>query len=162
MHNLMPAPDIDRHHYGRELDPRSRVALIMANVERLAEEASFVTSGSAPSPQFVRRIIDARAARRHFFSDDLFADPAWDILLELYVLRALQQRTSVSKLCLAAGVPTTTALRWIEKLHSEGLVEREPDRLDGRRVWIALSDTGFEVMTAYLEAIGGSRGSAKL
>lgn len=162
MHNLVPVPDIDRHHFGRELDPRSRVALIMANVERLAEEASFVIPGSAPTAEFVRGIINARAARRRFFSNDLFADPAWDILLELYALRSLQQRTSVSKLCLAAGVPTTTALRWIEKLLSERLVEREPDPLDGRRVWISLSDHGLDVMTSYLQAIAGSRSSAKM
>ncbi len=155
MHSVVPLSEADRYHYGRELDPRSRVALIMANVERLAEEASCVTPQSATSAEFVREIIDARAARRRFFGDELFSDPAWDILLELYALRCLQQRTSVSKLCLAAGVPTTTALRWIEKLLSEQLVEREPDPLDGRRVWIALSDRGHEVMKSYLDAIAG-------
>lgn len=158
MRNVVPLSEADRSHYGRELDPRSRVALIMANVERLAEEASCAAAGAEDLAGLVRGIISARAARRRFFGDELFADPAWDILLELYTFRSSQQRTSVSKLCLTAGVPTTTALRWIEKLHSDGLVERQPDPLDGRRVWISLSERGYEAMTSYLEAIGENRG----
>lgn len=158
MRNVVPLSEADRSHYGRELDPRSRVALIMANVERLAEEASCAAAGAEDLADLVRGIISARAARRRFFGDELFADPAWDILLELYTFRSSQQRTSVSKLCLTAGVPTTTALRWIEKLHSDGLVERQPDPLDGRRVWISLSERGYEAMTSYLEAIGENRG----
>lgn len=158
MRNVVPLSEADRSHYGRELDPRSRVALIMANVERLAEEASCAAAGAEDLADLVRGIISARAARRRFFGDELFADPAWDILLELYTFRSSQQRTSVSKLCLTAGVPTTTALRWIEKLHSDGLVERQPDPLDARRVWISLSERGYEAMTSYLEAIGENRG----
>jgi DNA-binding MarR family transcriptional regulator len=107
------------------------------------------------SPQFVRRVLAARAARRQFFNPDLFADPAWDILLELYALRCEQHRTSVSKLCIAAAVPTTTALRWIEKLQAEGLLEREADKNDGRRIWVGISDSGFESVKAYLQRHGG-------
>ena len=136
-----------------ELHAGSRVALIMG-IERVAEQASRVQSPASVSTELVRAIIEARNARKRFFGDQLFADPAWDILLELYVLRCDQRRASVSKLSLGAGVPTTTALRWIEKLHSDGLVEREPDPLDARRVWVALSDRGFEAMQSYVHAIG--------
>ena len=155
MHNIVSISGENRRYQGMELDPRSRVALIMANVERLAEEANSVGS-SATSAEFVRRVIAARAARSRYFSDDLFADPAWDILLELYALRCAQQRISVSKLCLAARVPPTTALRWIDKLDSEGLVDREADPLDARRVWVSLSDRGNDAMSAYVEGIAGS------
>lgn len=136
-----------------ELHAGSRVALIMG-IERVAEEASRVHSPASVSTELVRAIIEARNARKRFFGEQLFADPAWDILLELYVLRCDQRRASVSKLSLGAGVPTTTALRWIEKLHSDGLVEREPDPLDARRVWVALSDQGFQAMQSYVRAIG--------
>src|SRR5690242_5648825 len=105
-----------------ELQAGSRVALIMG-IEPVADEASRVHSPASVSTELVRAIIEARNARKRFFGDQLFADPAWDILLELYVLRCDQRRASVSKLSLGAGVPTTTALRWIEKLHSDGLVE---------------------------------------
>ena len=138
------------------LEPYSRAALIMAHVEQLATEARTSEALGNCSPHFVRRVLAARAGRRQFFNADLFADPAWDILLELYALRCEQRRTSVSKLCIAAAVPTTTALRWIDKLHADGLLEREADRSDGRRVWVALSDKGFEALEAYLQRFVGS------
>lgn len=108
---------------------------------------------SPTSPQFVRRVLAARAARRHFFNAELFSDPAWDILLELYALHCEQRRTSVSKLCIAAAVPATTALRWIEKLNADGLLTRHEDPLDGRRVWVSISERGAVAMAAYLEEL---------
>ena len=105
------------------------------------------------SPQRVRAIIKARAARRNFFNEHLFADPAWDMLLELYALKCEHLRVSVSKLSLAAGVPGTTALRWIDKLESEQLLFRSDDPLDGRRIWIELSERGLRTMRAYLEQL---------
>lgn len=137
------------------LEPSWRAALIVAHVERLASEASSPQVASC-SAGFVRRVIAARAARRNHFEGDLFADPAWDILLELYALRREQRRISVSKLCIAAAVPTTTALRWLDKLHADGLVLREDDPCDGRRVWVALSDKGAKALEGYLQDIGNA------
>lgn len=109
-------------------------------------------SGGAAS-RFARSVIKARAERRKFFDSDLFADPAWDMLLELYALECEGKRISVSKLSVAAGVPCTTTLRWLDKLESESLAVREADPLDGRRIWVSLSDLGFDRMRAYVEQI---------
>ena len=105
------------------------------------------------SSRLVKWIIATRAARRQFFDEHLFADPAWDMLLELYSLECDGRRISVSKLSIAAGVPCTTTLRWIDKLESEGLIIRAPDPLDGRRVWIGLSRSGLETMHSYVEQV---------
>lgn len=117
-----------------------------------ADAAAKARSASvdATSPQRVRSFIKARATRRHFFNEQLFADPAWDMLLELYALKCENVRISVSKLSLAAGVPGTTALRWIDRLEAEQLIFRKDDPLDGRRIWVELSDKGLETMRAYL------------
>ena len=122
--NETPSPD-------GEPQACSNVALFMG-LGILAERSS--RPALAGSGEFVRGIIEARKERKRYFSEELFFDPAWDILLEVYALRCDHRRTSVSKLSHGAGVPTTTALRWIEKLHNDGLVEREPDPFDGRRV----------------------------
>lgn len=114
------------------------------------------SSAALPSPAFVRSIIRARAIRRQFFEDGLFSDPAWDMLLELYALHCEGARVSVSKLSIAADVPCTTCLRWIDKLESESLAIRIADPLDARRVWIELSELGRSTMTAYLRTISGS------
>ena len=110
-------------------------------------------SHSTAGSRFVRRIIEARAMRREFFEEQLFADPAWDMLLELYALDCEGRRVSVSKLSVAAGVPCTTTLRWIDKLESESLVIRAPDPLDARRMWVALSPAGVRAMRSYIERV---------
>lgn len=111
------------------------------------------SSAALPSSESVRSIIHARAIRRQFFDEELFSDPAWDILLELYALDREGVRVSVSKLSVAANVPCTTCLRWIDKLETESLVIRFDDPLDARRVWIELSELGRSTMTAYLRKI---------
>jgi DNA-binding MarR family transcriptional regulator len=83
----------------------------------------------------------------------LFADPAWDMLLELYVAQLSQRRMTVSRLSEASGVPPTTALRWIETLVRHGLAERRNDPLDGRRVYISLSVKGCSAIQDYLDSL---------
>lgn len=87
-----------------------------------------------------------RRRRSQFFCETLFADPSWDILLDLYVRRCEGKRVSVKSVCIASGVPATTALRWISLLEKNGLVERNNDSADLRVRWINLSDLGFEKM----------------
>jgi CheY-like chemotaxis protein len=107
----------------------------------------------AVSAAYVRGIIKARRARDQFFSSELFADPAWDILLDLMASRLEHKRVSVSSLCIAAAVPATTALRWIKSMSDEGMLVRRADPLDGRRVFIDLSDEAATAMEAYLSAM---------
>ena len=100
----------------------------------------------------VRSMIRARRLREQFFGPDLFADPAWDILLDLFAARLEKQRVAVSSLCIAAAVPATTALRWIKTLTDMGLLIRAADPQDGRRVYLELSSQAAEGLEAYLKA----------
>jgi Winged helix DNA-binding domain len=88
----------------------------------------------------IRAMLRARRQRDLYFPADLFADPAWDMLLDLMAARLEGRQVAISSLCIAAYVPATTALRWIKALTEQGLFERIPDPADGRRVHIALSD----------------------
>lgn len=99
----------------------------------------------------VRALLRARRLREHVIAPDLFADPAWDILLDLLAARLERARVSVSSLCIAAAVPPTTALRWIKQLTERGLLERQADPKDGRRIFIALSDEGTQVMLRWFQ-----------
>ena len=98
----------------------------------------------------VKSIIKARRGRDEYFRGDLFADPAWDILLDLTRAELECQRTSVTSLCHAASVPATTALRWIKTLMDEGILVRRTDPLDGRRIFVELTDLASESMQQYL------------
>ena len=71
-----------------------------------------------------RTIIRLRRRRDRLFGSDLFGEPAWDMLLELYAAELAQRRECVSGLCCASGVPATTALRWITLLVNAGWVTR--------------------------------------
>jgi len=91
------------------------------------------------SAEAVRKVIRARRLRTKYFSEDLFADPAWDMLLDLLVAELSGLRTQVSSLCIAAAVPATTALRWLTSMVKEGIFIRRSDPHDGRRVFVELA-----------------------
>ncbi|ALH79326.1 MarR family winged helix-turn-helix transcriptional regulator [Sphingopyxis macrogoltabida] len=101
----------------------------------------------------VRRVLRQRRMREQYFPADLFADPAWDMLLDLYAARLERQPVSVSSLCIAAAVPATTALRWIKTMTDAGLFLREADPHDGRRIFIGLAEGAFDSLARYFEAL---------
>ncbi|WP_168355907.1 winged helix DNA-binding protein [Sphingomonas gei] len=101
----------------------------------------------------IRSVIRARRMRAQFFADELFADPAWDMLLDLFAAQLERRQVSVSSLCIAAAVPPTTALRWIGTLHEAGLFERQADPSDRRRAYIGLSAKGIDGMRSYASAV---------
>lgn len=106
-----------------------------------------------PDPRLVRQVIANRQARARFFDAELFADPAWDMLLDLTAAHAEHTRVSVTSLCIAAGVPATTALRWVKQMVESGIFERIADSSDKRRAFIALSDRSVSAMAQYFAAI---------
>jgi DNA-binding MarR family transcriptional regulator len=91
---------------------------------------------------------DRRRRARHLPSR-LLGEPAWDILLDLYVAAGRGQAVSVSNACLAADAPASTALRWLNHLEGEGLVERLADQTDARRHCVRLTAQGMTRMGAY-------------
>lgn len=121
-----------------------------------AERLSRAERPALPDPRIVRRIIRHRQLRARFFDGGLFADPAWDILLDLTAARAEQARVSVTSLCIAAGVPPTTALRWIGQMVETGLLERVEDEIDRRRAFIGLTDRAADAMARYFAELGSA------
>ncbi|MEZ5749805.1 MAG: winged helix DNA-binding protein [Caenibius sp.] len=113
-----------------------------------------------PDPRLVRKIIRQRQLRARFFDGDLFADPAWDMLLDLTAARVEHARVSVTSLCIASGVPPTTALRWISQMTEAGLLERVEDETDRRRAFIALTDRAADAMARYFAELG--KGASRL
>lgn len=104
------------------------------------------------SAEQVRALLRARRLRDQMLANDLFADPAWDILLDLMAAHLEGNKVSVSSLCIAAAVPPTTALRWIQQLTDRGLLERRADPQDGRRIFITLSQVGLSAVRSWFDA----------
>lgn len=109
-----------------------------------------------PEAAVLRKLIKARQLRMRFLDAELFADPAWDILLDLAAARAERQQVCVTSLCIAAGVPATTALRWIGQMVDADLLVRVSDPHDRRRVYIALADSTADALARYFAAVGAT------
>ncbi|MEO5640276.1 MAG: MarR family transcriptional regulator [Sphingomicrobium sp.] len=105
------------------------------------------------SPDLLRTVIRARRLRSRYFAEGLFADPAWDMLLDLTQAEIAQVRVPVSSLCIAAAVPATTALRWIKTLTDGGLLVRRVDPHDGRRVFVEMAPATSDAMRRYFAEV---------
>lgn len=103
--------------------------------------------------ELARQAYDDRRRRNKIFrADALFGEPAWDILLDLFIAAKERRRVSVTSACIGSAVPSTTALRWIAILEKQGLLMREADPGDARRVYVKLSARGYAAMLEYFSS----------
>jgi hypothetical protein len=123
---------------------------LLAEGEEGPEEAS----SSVLEPVYIVSLAEAlyanRRARDLELPPELFGEPAWDILLDLFIQRARGNRVSMKHAWLASYVPEATSSRWIKSLEEAGLVRRDRDPDDQRRFFVSLTDKGNEAMTRFL------------
>lgn len=100
-----------------------------------------------------RRAFAARRHRQQVFGEraDIFGEPAWDMLLDLYIAFHEGKHLTVSNAFLSSGAATTTGLRWVATLAERGLVERVPDPRDGRRFFVQLTTEAMTLVERSLE-----------
>lgn len=135
---------------------------LLAIVEKLREaslDSSVPRSGTSTLDAITRRqrfvemarvTYAKRRKRNAIFGDlELFGEPAWDILLDLYIAHAEDKPVSVSSACIGSASPPTTGLRWLGILTEQGLVERRHDPRDQRRVLVQLTERALEAMNDY-------------
>ena len=91
-----------------------------------------------------------RKRRHRFFPRAMFGEPAWDMLLSLFITDVSGARQTVGRLTDVTETPPTSALRWIQYLEKERLVEREPHPTDRRILFIELTDKGRRSVEAWL------------
>lgn len=114
----------------------------------LQETSARITTGALLA--FARETYAIRRRRDRHLPGDLFGEPTWDILLDLYVATREGRPVPTTSACIGANVPPTTALRWLRILETRGLVEREEDGRDGRRTFVRLSARGLAAMDDWL------------
>ena len=108
--------------------------------------------------QFARSLLAQRAGRLEHFPADLFHEPAWDMLLALYIAHEEGRVMNVKSLVSSAHAPVTTSQRWIDHLFKLGLVDRVVDPIDRRRIEVSLSQSGYRALETYLATLGARRG----
>lgn len=161
-------------HAGLRMPLADRLNTLIDQIAGLAEEAggsplappgmAVGASATAAPPaslaDLARRFYSQRRRRARHLPDGLFGEPAWDILLDLFIAAEEGRRIPVTSACIAADVPATTGLRWLQVLENQGLVERRADPADGRRTHVALSMAGYTAMANCMAAevrTGGSK-----
>jgi DNA-binding MarR family transcriptional regulator len=140
----------------------SRIASTLARLSTQPTPAAETIGTPVPAaddmPQVpaevVRSMIRARRLRAKHLPADLFADPAWEMLLDLLQAEIIQHRVPVSSLCIAAAVPATTALRWIKTMTDRGLLARRADPHDGRRIFIEMTAATSRSLRSFMAEAG--------
>lgn len=100
-----------------------------------------------------RRILDIRHDLRAHFGIGFIQDPAFEVLLELYVSAASSRRLSASSAYSGTDLALTTSSRWLARLSAAGIVIRDADPADGRRIWVSLSNHAFATLTQALHSM---------
>jgi hypothetical protein len=67
-------------------------------------------------------ILDFRRTRLEILPPDLFAEPAWDLLLELFLADAEGRRLTARQVCERSNIPPTVMARWLKHLSQNGYV----------------------------------------
>jgi DNA-binding MarR family transcriptional regulator len=97
-----------------------------------------------------RAICRARQRRTNYVSKAMLGEPAWDMLLALYINDRDGPRLSVGRVATISGAPMTTALRWIDYLAKERLVTRQAHPTDRRSEILELTDRARSALDQYL------------
>ena len=104
--------------------------------------------------ELARSVHLARKRRAEHFGPVLFSEPAWDMLLVLFVYGdRTGERLSVTKLAEFGDAPLTTAIRWLDYLESQRMIVRSQCQIDRRKYFVELSERGRGLMTAYFESL---------
>jgi len=90
------------------------------------------------------RLLPAKDLQRH---------AVWSVLLELYVDSIEGGISHVKQIMIATGEKPGTAIRTIDRLEEVGVICREPDSVDGRRIVVRLTEAGKAVVVSLLRAV---------
>ena len=132
---------------------------LLSSILKQAIEDKTLSTFTSERVELARELYKNRRARDRLFDAELFADPAWDILLILYCASYSQQRLSVSSVCASAAVPTTTGLRWVGQLCRLELICKVKSPTDLRVTWLFLADQTRQRLDRYFDRILDYRAS---
>jgi DNA-binding MarR family transcriptional regulator len=143
---------------GRDIDDLQRLLSLLAeaSIQAVSHASSGTIRAHADLVAQAKLILASRKRRLRHFGKGVFGEPAWEMLLLLYITVSGQRQT-VARLSELSGASRSTAIRWIEYLEREKLVSREPHPTDKRTDFVQLTDKGKQKLEAYLsETLGKS------
>jgi len=99
-------------------------------------------------------ILEARRRRREEFDPSMFGEPAWEMLLELFVRDSAGLSSTASQLKAVARVLPSTGSRWLQYLEQQALLARRGHPLDPSTEFVELTDKGRQALERYLSSLG--------
>jgi len=132
-------------------EPIDPIALKTRELIEDAERA--VATHHGDLAEFARQTLMGRAQRNRYFDPVLFSNPAWDILLNLYVAAAEGRALDVLDCCSTSAVPQGVALYWLSYLKQEEMIVEIPAAARPRQTLISLSDQAQTAISAYLGSL---------
>lgn len=100
--------------------------------------------------QLAKAVLKDRRRRAELFNPSIFGEPAWEILLTLFVADQDGPRLTIGRLAQFADTKLTTTLRWLDYLEDQGLVSREAHPNDARTCFVTLTDKARSALRLYL------------
>jgi len=106
-------------------------------------------------------IYQQRRRRAECFpgTGELFRDPAWDILLHLFIAHERGEVQTAGSAAIASGVAPRVGQRWLKALESVGLVESRQDPRTASAAKVRITPKAIEMMRCFLDGLGGPTGS---
>lgn len=114
------------------------------------------TAGTPPIQRLglIKLLQGIRRQRDRLFECCADGDADWEILLFLREQEVLDRMVSVTSACHAVAIPQTTAMRKIDELVERGLLTRQPDPGDRRRVLVRITPKCSEALDRYFDTVG--------
>lgn len=111
--------------------------------------SSETVSPSALAALATKHFAD-RELRKSCMNNALFGEPAWDMLLYLFIKACENKRVYKTAVTSASGVPHSTALRYLALLERDGTLKVELAEGDKRVQFVSLTQKGASEMADYL------------
>lgn len=123
-----------------------------------ADDANICIAGAEPTQEcdalltdVAKRLAKIRRSKKSILTSPIFVEPAWDMMLDLFVAQSMKRDIGLTSVAMASGVPLSTALRHLRVMEMQELVKRYPDEKDGRVCNVRLTDKAVSQMRDILQ-----------
>lgn len=131
-------------------DRAELVRLLELVARQLAPQAEQPTDRRAVLHRRAEAMFRCRMDRKSYFAAAMFGEPAWDVLLSLYIGEPAIDAMTVSRVAPLIQMPLSSTLRWVDYLEAQHLIVRRAHPTDGRSSMIRLTDSGRTQLELYL------------
>ncbi len=149
-----------------EREARDAARLLTRLISESPELVDVILKSSSPAARGYRQPADRKLfldlAKRALFERQqrsthltkaIFGEPAWDVLLVLYIADSVGGKQTIGNIASLVDVPVSTVVRWVRQLERESLVRREPHPHDRRMVFVRLGERGRDVLDRYFSSL---------